>query len=308
MRPGRPSFTAQIVAAARAVYTEAPAPLAVVHDPLAAGLLAEPLRTVARALVALPGGPSVVHRIGSRVSWGLAATVPLRTAAIDEALRREAAAGVAQLVLLGAGLDARAWRLPELRDTVVFEVDHPSTQAHKRASVAREATLARHVRYVPVDFERDSLARALRDAGLDTTAPSVWVWEGVTMYLPHEAIAHTIGAVAELAAPGSLLLTTYLPLAHGTPFSRRLGAGLALAIGERLRGAIAPATLATLLAERGFVVERDEDARDWSARYWPESERARVGVWERLAVARRAPPPGPGGAGAGPREPASRPA
>lgn len=287
MRPGRPSFTAQLVAAARAVYTEAPASLAVLHDPLAVGLLAEPLRTAARALLALPGGPTLAHHVTSRVSWGLAPTVPLRTAAIDEELRALAAAGVRQLVLLGAGLDARAWRLPELRDTVVFEVDHPSTQAHKRERVAEEPPLARELRFVSVDFERDRLEARLRAAGLDTAAPSAWVWEGVTMYLPHAAIAHTIGAVAALAAPGSALLTTYLPLDHGTPLARRLGAGLALAVGERLRGAIAPEALAGLLAERGFEVERDEDARTWAARYWPASEAQRVGAWERLAVARR---------------------
>ena len=62
-----------------------------------------------------------------------------------------------QVVILGAGLDGRAWRMPELRAAVVFEVDHPDTQREKVARAAALVRVAREVRYVPVDFTRDRL-------------------------------------------------------------------------------------------------------------------------------------------------------
>ena len=103
-----------------------------------------------------------------------------RTVAIDEAVR---AAASPQVVILGAGLDGRAWRMQELRDVTVFEVDHPDSQRVKRARVSALQQVARDVRFVPVDFTRDRLDDALAAAGHDATRPTTWIWEGVVMYL-----------------------------------------------------------------------------------------------------------------------------
>ena len=75
-----------------------------------------------------------------------------RTVAIDEAVRDAASP---QVVILGAGLDGRAWRMSELADVTVFEVDHPDSQREKRARAAPLKQAARDVRFVPVDFTRD---------------------------------------------------------------------------------------------------------------------------------------------------------
>ena len=92
-------------------------------------------------------------------------------------------AGAPQVVILGAGLDGRAWRMPELRDVTVFEVDHPDSQREKAARAAALLRVAREVRFVPVDFTRDRLDEPLAAAGHDPARPTTWIWEGVVMYL-----------------------------------------------------------------------------------------------------------------------------
>ena len=90
-----------------------------------------------------------------------------RTVAIDAELRNPVAP---QVVILGAGLDGRAWRMRELATSLVFEVDHPDTQQQKLQRVASLAREARDIRFVPVDFGR-GLAPALEAAGHDPRLP-----------------------------------------------------------------------------------------------------------------------------------------
>ena len=130
-----------------------------------------------------------------------------RTVAIDEAVR---AAASPQVVILGAGLDGRAWRMPELRDVTVFEVDHPDSQREKRARAAALQRIAREVRFVPVDFTRDRLDDALAAAGHDPTRPTTWVWEGVVMYLERADIEATLAVIQRRSAPASRLVMMYL--------------------------------------------------------------------------------------------------
>jgi len=81
-----------------------------------------------------------------------------RTVILDRAIT--AAPPPEQLVILGAGLDSRAWRLDDLKDTVVFEVDHPSTQAWKRERSAPVPYKAKDVRFVAMDFRARSACSA----------------------------------------------------------------------------------------------------------------------------------------------------
>jgi methyltransferase (TIGR00027 family) len=194
MREGRASITPAIVATARG---------AACVDPVAPRLVPVGLARLAR-------------------SRGLARHLPLvdlmraRTVAIDEAIEDGVSRGSVQLVILGAGLCARGWRMPALADTVVFEVDHPSTQSYKRARVEGLEPKAREVRFVGVDFERDDLGAALQAAGHDASKRTTWVWEGVTPYLTPAAIARTLDAVQARSAEGSTLVMTY-----GTPLDGR---------------------------------------------------------------------------------------
>ncbi|MGW4301490.1 class I SAM-dependent methyltransferase [Streptomyces sp. NPDC004646] len=181
-----------------------------------------------------------------------------RTVAIDDALR----AGVSdQLVILGAGLDTRAWRLSALAGTDVWEVDHPASQQDKRARLtetAPEAT-ARSVRFVPVDFATDDLGAALDAAGHDPALPTTWLWEGVVPYLTRDQIRATLSALTARTAPGSTLVVNYQSpsarAAAGRLLTRLLGN--AITAGEPWRSLWTPAQMATLLAEHGLRVTSD---------------------------------------------------
>src|SRR6266496_290200 len=129
---------------------------------------------------------------------GPRASAVARTRLIDD-LVTDARSWIGQLVLLGAGFDSRAYRLPGLEQVTVFEVDQPATQQAKRevlgrvlAGIVEGDPLAWHVRFVPVDFERDDLARALRTAGYRDGTRSLFVWEGVSNYLTPAAVDQTL--------------------------------------------------------------------------------------------------------------------
>jgi len=286
MRPGNRSRTSDWVAALRALYSEAPPELAIFDDAVAQKLLPPVLGSAVRAAATLPLGTRVAHRLIGTVTRGLSYGVPLRTAAIDEAVSGAVKQGTRQLVLLGAGLDARAWRMPDLAEVTVFELDHPDTQAFKREGTQALRPLAREVRFCSIDFERQTIPEVLGEHGFDPGAPSVWVWEGVTMYLTLEAIEATLDAVAELSSSGSRLAVTYLPREYAAPWLRTVSEVGAMWIGEALKCQQDAHELAERLESRGFEVEQDDSAIEWASR-WPPREARRVSPFERLAVARR---------------------
>lgn len=290
MRAGSRSRTSDWVAALRALYSEVPDELRLARDDVAVSLLSPGLAALVRGLTVRPGVARAAHRLIGATTLGLSYGVPLRTIAIDEAIVRSVTEGTRQLVLLGAGLDARAFRMPELDGVTVFEVDHPSTQAFKRERTQGLVPLAERVVSAAIDFERDRLGEVLPNAGFDRAKPSVWVWEGVTMYLSHDAIDATLDSLEALAAPGSRLAVTYLLRGFGGVATRRLGEVGATLIGEHLRTQQSPDELSARLVARDFVVEADESALDWATR-WPAADARRVREYERLAVARRRPVP-----------------
>lgn len=284
MRDDRPSTTAAIVAAARGLAGV---------DPIAASLLPAGAGALVRA-GAGPGGRALAWGLDV-VGGGVVRHLALRTNAIDQALAEASAAGVRQCVLLGTGLDSRPWRLPALAGATVFEVDHPATAAWRQSKSATLGPARAAARVdVVVDFARDDLRAKLLDAGLDATAPSAWVWEGVTMYLPAEVTRQSLGVIASLAAPGSWLCATYMePIPQLPEAARRaLHAGFG-AVGEPLIGLWPRAAFAAELADQGFALLRDGNGGAWS-RAWDGKGRAPRPSWvfapERLAVAHRRAP------------------
>ena len=133
-----------------------------------------------------------------------------RTRFIDDSLLDAVRAGVAQVVILGAGFDCRAYRLPSLAQATVFEVDHPATQHAKRACLSRCLDeLPGHVRFVDIDFNAQRLDARLVQVGLSANVPTFWIWEGVTNYLTDEAVSDTLNSIRQVA-PHSQLVFTYI--------------------------------------------------------------------------------------------------
>jgi methyltransferase (TIGR00027 family) len=186
---------------------------------------------------------------------------------------------------LGAGLDARAHRLPGLGDVTVFEVDHPSTQSFKRRGAASLPLLSRELHYVATNFEGDDLTVALKAAGHDASTPSVFIWEGVVMYLSGAAVDATLGVLRERAAAGSTLAVTYVePVSAWGGLDGRALRHLLGSIREPVRTDWTPADARRHLALHGFDVTSDESDPEWCARF---TATRTEWSFERLAIAVR---------------------
>jgi len=199
MKEGRASQTAELVCMARAVAHAAQL-VPQFNDPTAMLLLPEEGRQRVEGFFShdTPKGFRAAFR--HQHLDRLAKLMVARTVAIDEFVRR---GPVEQIVILGAGLDGRAWRMPELSESIVFEVDHPDSQRDKRARFGALTQTAREVRFVSVDFVRQKLDVALSAAGHDPQQPTAWIWEGVVMYLtPPQIDALTLSEIAVLLSDG----------------------------------------------------------------------------------------------------------
>lgn len=192
--------TALFVATARALEAQKPDPLAV--DPFA--------EVFCRAV----GGPSAEVLDGRAPEHPLKTTdfgehfvsfQGARTRYFDNYFRRAADAGVRQVVILAAGLDSRAYRLPWPGGTTIFELDQPQVLKFKREVLAErgdQPTAER--REVAVDL-REDWPQALRDSGFDPAKPSAWIAEGLLIYLPASAQEELFKGIDVMAAPGSHL-------------------------------------------------------------------------------------------------------
>jgi methyltransferase (TIGR00027 family) len=219
----------------------------------------------------------------------------LRTRVIDDDVAAFATAGGRQLVLLGAGFDCRAWRLAALAGATVYEVDHPATQAKKRAIMAGEPTPAR-VAFVPWDFEHQPLSELparLTAEGHDDRAPTMTILEGVAMYLTEPVLETTFACIASYSARGSPLALTYMDRElidrRSNAFAVRHAA--VRLFGEPFRSAFDPAELRGWLRARGFLLDRDESAAEAGTRLMgltPSRARALRTTLSHFALARRA--------------------
>jgi methyltransferase (TIGR00027 family) len=126
-----------------------------------------------------------------------------RTKYFDGFFSSAAAAGVRQMVILAAGLDARGYRLPWPDDTVIFELDQPKVLEFKRTVLAEHGNApTAERREVAVDL-RDDWQKALREQGFEPERPSAWLAEGLLVYLPADAQLQLFGGIDMLASPGS---------------------------------------------------------------------------------------------------------
>jgi methyltransferase (TIGR00027 family) len=133
-----------------------------------------------------------------------------RTRYIDDAVLAAFAEGIRQLVILGAGLDTRPYRLAGMDGVKVFEVDLPAVQNDKKKKVQKRfGRLPEYVTYVPIDFDKQDLEAVLAGTAFDPRKPAVFIWEGVTQYVPEEAVRRILAFVGK-SASGSILLFTYI--------------------------------------------------------------------------------------------------
>jgi methyltransferase (TIGR00027 family) len=133
---------------------------------------------------------------------GLYGWIEARTRFFDDVIVAALADGITQVVILGAGYDARALRF-RTEGVRFFEVDHPATQRDKRARLAAVDAPLGGIDFVAADFTQPGLGDALANAGHDVTARTQFMCEGVLRYLPEDAFRGLLHVSAERAAPAS---------------------------------------------------------------------------------------------------------
>ncbi len=279
MKAERPSRTAHFVAHGRALANLGISHIPDFRDPTARVFLTEKgKRSLAKTEHAARRGKGFTLEMARM----MADTIALRTTAIDTAVRDAIANGAKQLVILGAGYDGRAWRMPELEDVKIFEVDHPATQGDKRKHLVELPPSTGIVTFVPTNFEKDSLDTVLERSGHDRSSPTCWIWEGVVMYLTRDVMRATLGDIARRSAAGSTLIVNYHTL------HRRLFARLMFRlIGEPQISAWSPEEMAADLRAVGFVIREDSSITDWNDRFAQGKAKVERAFYMRIAIARK---------------------
>jgi methyltransferase (TIGR00027 family) len=202
------------------------------------------------------------------------ASILARARFIEDLVAEQAAQGVGQYVILGAGLDTFAQRRPEVASRLlVFEIDQPGPQAWKRQRLIELGLgIPAYLRLVPVDFEAgDSWWERLAASGFDPARPALVASTGVSMYLTREAILATLRQVAALAPGSTLAMSFMLPIEMADPDVRpgieRAAAG-AKANGTPFISFFTPAEMLALAREAGFAQVRHLSAAALAERYF----------------------------------------
>lgn len=273
------SRTALRVAQHRAAHQLLDAP-PVFEDPLALRILGPQGEAAFRA------APADYDK--TRFAPQMRGFMAVRARFAEQQIAAARAAGVRQVVVLGAGLDTYAYRAPGSPAVRVFEVDHPATQAWKRELLeAADIRVPQHLTFVAADLAQESLAEALSNAGFAADAGAVFSWLGVTQYLTPEDVFRTLDYVAGACANGGGITFDYaLSPALLRPEERAAYEALAArvrAVGEPWLSHFAPTELVTRLRDRGFAVALDLDPQTLLERFAEDAAaRPRLGRLARL--------------------------
>jgi len=278
---GRTAYGAAAIRAAEAFVPEA---LRLFDDPLilsflpAASRFAIRQRWIREQFLAL----------FERQAPGIRGALLSRTCAIDDAVNAAIGRGLGAAVILGAGLDTRPYRLRSLAAANVFELDLPAVQAFKKKRLlAIFGRLPGNVRYIPTDFSTERLDATLTSAGLDRNQPAVFIWEGVTQYLPPAAVDSALRTIAEWAKGSELVFTYVLEEVITHKFRPDRSEAFRKSAGVRPEAwhfGIAPEKLGSFLSERGLTLEEDAGAEVHLARYVrPRGRDLAVSEIERIA-------------------------
>jgi methyltransferase (TIGR00027 family) len=234
-------------------------------DRLCGSFLGRPIRLLA----AVPPLRRVACRVVRRRFPGGIEYQAARTKHIDRILTASATEGMAQLVILGVGYDTRPYRFrPQLAGRRVFEVDHPDTLARRERIGDRHLPSLGAVR-VGVDFDRDDLTARLRESGLRADLPTLFIWEGVTMFIGEESVERTLACVAGIEA-GEIVFDYIARSALGNPALHYGGAEAARHFertGEPWRFGVDPSQVPTMLARHCLVVRSHLGPEELEAAY-----------------------------------------
>ena len=258
------STTAEGMALVRAIESSRPESRRICYDPIARSLV-NPVSVFLSKMVIDSG---LYARF---FSAGAIEFIMARERHIDEFLKRCLAEGLDQVVILGAGFDTRAYRIPGIEKTRVFEVDHPATQEVKVKRIKKVIVpLPAHVTFIPVDFNTQTLGDGLLANGYDEQGKTLFIWQGVSMYLTAEGVDRTLEFIADHSGPGSAVIFDYFYNSFlndtSRPDVKRIRQTMQV-IGEEHLFGIDEGQAEPFLAQRGFRDVTNVDDEGLKKRY-----------------------------------------
>lgn len=265
MRKNQSSLTAAGIALARAVESVKPADERICYDPYA--------RQFIPAWMYYLLGFFIKSGYAELRGPGVTGFLVARERYIDDVLQGFLDEGLQQLVILGAGYDSRPYRFSLPGRVKTFEVDHPLTQADKLKKVQQVfGKIPEHVTYVPVDFDTQTLSERLNASGYDPALVSLFIWQGVTMYLTPAGVDATLDFIANNTAPGSAVVFDYLYQAVLEGIQKHIEVSnmrrYRFLTGEGLTFGIPADAVDAFLHNRGFRQVKDVSADDLKAAYF----------------------------------------
>ncbi|MCL4560568.1 MAG: SAM-dependent methyltransferase [Chloroflexi bacterium] len=198
--------TALGAAICRMIEQYQPEKIRLFDDPIAKELVGGTIRV----LMQVSGMRNYTLKQTDGILPGIYGVQICRTRYIDDVVETSMSQGIDQVVILGAGLDTRPYRLPGIERVKAFEVDLPSVQETKKKKVEKYlGRLPQQVTYIPLDFDKQTLETAFAGTDFDPSSPAVFVWEGVTQYLSEDSVCQTLAFIGR-SAPKSVLVFTYV--------------------------------------------------------------------------------------------------
>ncbi|AKB38073.1 hypothetical protein MSSAC_3483 [Methanosarcina siciliae C2J] len=275
---GSGSKTAMGVLLARFLESQKPEDERICYDPYAAYFIGP---EILEWTVQHPDEARILKEQNDRFFPGRNNSIAARVRFFDDFVKKSICEGIEQLVILGAGYDSRAYRIEGLERIKTFEVDHPATQNVKIEKIKMIfGRLPGHVLYVPCDLETDDFGQRLIDMGYNPHAKTLFLMEGVSMYLQPEVVDRVLSFIVNNSGKNSSVLFDYFPQS-AVDGSSELGAGRNLRnqvsqLGEPLKFGIKEGTVETFLTQRGFIQVCNITGEDWKKIYFQGVNKDRI--------------------------------
>jgi methyltransferase (TIGR00027 family) len=267
MKQKQSSTTAEGMALVRAIEASRPVGERICDDPIARSLVNGIKFTLSKLVIDFG--------IYGRIAPGAIEFLTARERHIDDFLKACLHEGLDQVVILGAGFDTRAYRIAGIEKTRVFEIDHPATQDAKLKRLQKLIDpLPGHVTFIPVDFNTRTLDQSLLASDYNERGKTLFIWQGVTMYLTPEGVDSTLALIANHSGPGSAVIFDYFY--NETLRDMKTARWITRAVGEKLIFGIDEGQIEPFLTRRGLRDIRNTTTEDLKRRYFAGPNAGRV--------------------------------
>lgn len=266
----KPSKTAETIAVVRMSESRKPEDERICYDPYAIRFISQEVLDFATHN---PEKYKAFIARNERLVPGASNSIVARVRFFDDIVKSSINDGIEQLVILGAGYDTRAYRIEGLDEIKVLEVDHPATQSIKIEKITEIfGSLPDHVTYVPMDLELDKFGQQLLESGYNKSLKTLFIMEGLLMYLSPEIVDQILSFVVHNSGKGSAIIFDYIPLSvvDGTcefEAGQNWRNGV-MAVGESFLFGINDGKIQSFLVQRGFKNIRNMNSEDYKKAYF----------------------------------------